>query len=357
MIMRALVIIATDIANDDSRKLLPGDRAAAFWGVTLAGADCRVQVPDNDRAPLIYANAVGAKNQPWLTRLEPQPDLVLIGPGAINRLGDAFAGRLAYELSAELLFDALQVRREVDAWRVVCDAGRGAQDIVSVSGPVVLVVSEDAPRPPYVSRFRLTLADRSIPIVVGEAIPRISWQPVIPRAPRSTGMKDIDAATRVNGAFGIQAGVDRPRDAVIVAEEPAVCAQVLLRYLVHHGFISRPLRGPLPGIVSAPSPQDREQVSESAQVVVSDQSSNVTLLRGPRRPGDSVQRMNRRPRNVSRPSCRRDRTVRDRLRRKPRRLEAGRDTTERGPFPIRADCQKNKSSSAGCSPVDDLASR
>jgi electron transfer flavoprotein alpha/beta subunit len=343
MTVHVLAIIASEIGDrDDARSLLPGDRAAAFWGVTLAGADCRVQVPIDDRAAWSFATAVGATCERSCDRLKSQPDLVLIGPGAINRFGDEFAGRLAEQASAELLFDVLQVRREADEWRVVCDAGRGGQDILSVLGPLVLVVSENAQRPPYVSRYRLTQSDRSVPIAFQTTAPNTGWKPATPRAPRSPSTTAANAESRANAAFGIETDSGRSRDQTIVADEPAVCAQVLLRYLLHHGFVARALTESALEVTPQTSRPKDSPITNAAPAVACRRVANGAGRRGPRRPEDPVQRMDRRPRSTSETPASRERIVPDRLQRQPRRLDTSNVSIQRGPFPVRADWQSHQ---------------
>lgn len=354
--MHVLAVIASDVGGVAEQQLLPGDRAAVFWGVSLAGGACRVQVPPGDRDALIYATAVTGACEPWHQHPESQPDLIVIGPGAINRFGDEFAGELADRVSAELLFDVLHVHRERDHWRVVCDAGRGAQDILSVTGPVVLVVSEHARRPPYVSRFRLMQAAESISTQIDPAPPGIAWQPVTPRARRSSAAVARDAESRANAAFGIQSGSGGTGEKPIIVGESAVCAQVLLRYLVHHGFATRVREETSPGFAAQTALRKQETEKASNPPALPEQVVDA-IRRGPRRPGEPVQRMARRPRNASAANACRQRIAPDPLARGPRRLGTKNASGRRGPFPLRVEGNSRQPSTASSAAVDDVTSR
>lgn len=348
--MRVLTIIASDHGSGGERLLPPGDRAAVHWGVTLAGAGCRVQTPQDDQTAILYATAMGATCERWRDGLESSVDLILIGPGAISRFGDHVAGQLAEQFSAELLFDGLKVDYVGNGWKVRCDAGHGAQDILHVQGPLVLVVSEQATRPPYVSQHRLAQAARLAPAQFPSSEPIPLWQPVLPRVPRSAGNSLATAESRADTAFGIAVGSCGSQEAQIVAEAPAVCAQVLLRYLVHHGFVSRSLAEIIPAAAVR-----TVQKPVAATTAVQDREVTEAILRGPRRPTDSATRLARQPRRASANYPAPAQITWSPLQRGPRRPNSTALPGQRGPFPFDAKRQSNPSYSQSQSAAIDFA--
>lgn len=332
--MRVLVLMASERGDSGETRLLSGDRAAACLGIRLAASDCRIQTPEGDRAARAYASAIGAANEPWDEHSGEQPELVLIGPGAIHRFGDELAGKLADRISAHLSFDALEVHRDGTNWRVVCDAGRGAKEVARLSGPQVVVFSSSAPRPPYVSRFRLQPGENANTAIDAPSPAGTRWEPAVPRAPRSTRTTEVDVASRANAAFGIDAGSTSPRYAEIVRGAPAQCAQILLRYLVHHRFLSRLLPPDASSPATAPVSGHSDPVGET---ILPRRVHNVligSIQRGPRRSSAAIERMLRRPRRAATKNDDRDPSLRVRLSRKPRRLGGGEKRPERGPYPL-----------------------
>ncbi len=176
-------------------------------------------------------------------------DVVLIGRGGCGEFGDALPARLAEQNGAALVYDVIDVQPQADRFVVTRDLGRGARDLLSVRGRVILVVSDSVERGPYVSRFRMNAqraaAERS-PIredSSGEGSAarmepkRVEWQPVTPRvrlgdhAARVAGR----AAERMNALFGL--GETSKVAVSLVRGSAEECARHLLRYLRHHGFV------------------------------------------------------------------------------------------------------------------------
>ena len=334
--MNVLVIAAATGDVHESIRLRPGDRAAILRGVQFAGAGCRIRVPLLDRTAMIYAAAAGGFSETWEGAAVELADLIVIGPGAIDVFGDELAGRLADRAGATLWFDVLQFEPHDADWKIISDAGQGARKVVHVAGPVVLVLSELVERPPYISQFRLGQAARLIPELSSTTENRIAWQPVSPRPPRAIRTQGANSDDRTNAAFGIEAGAASSVSRHIIADTPQVCAQMLLRFLVQFGFVTRtrPLPAPptlstetgvLPTVQSAVP--DRRQ--DSARIAPGPRSLQ---RRGPRQAADSEQRLHRRPRLVNtnvavvRPG------LQDALRRGPRRLVGGTPPGRRGPF-------------------------
>lgn len=374
--MRVLVLIASDTAATGAPVMAAGDRAAVQWGLAHAADDCHVRYPQGDIVAATYAMAVGtaagsdiAENRPGgvtgcdsaidnspavsrLARAKPMAlrhpsvpvtrggwtdaerlpaDLVLIGPGAIDHWGDGLAGQLAERLSAELVFDVVGMERDGTDWRVVCDAGHGAQDVLRIAGRLVAVLSEDVPRPTYLSSYRRRQAARHVALQPAAAAPG-EWQPAQPRRKRSVAAAVAAADDRVNAMFGISeaAGDSRSRQAIV--DTPAVCAQVLLRYLVHHGFVDRK-------VAALTSPAPKEPVADStrqptAGTAPPPHSYSPALLRSPRRSDESEWRRARRPRPATAALPLTSAPDAAALRRRPRRMDSRTAAAPRGPFRV-----------------------
>lgn len=335
--MTTLAVIATDVGLSGERRLLNGDRAAVAWGVAFAGGTCRVACPDHDLESAGYAEAVGAVVVTWNELRSASFEIAIIGPAAINLAGDEFAGRLAERAGAELLFDVLSVDRKENVWKIACDAGRGVRDVITVRGPVVLVVSPNVARPKYVSVYRRSNARRAVAgINVGPTILEASpWQPVTPRTPRSSALNLVDARARADQAFNLQQGSGAPTQ-ILITEPPSIAAQLLLRFLVHRGFVTRSLDRLTPVEANstlqtpesdAPLPGDT-RVAEELQVA-------AAIRRSPRRGDDTDARLSRRPRIKSAQSAplpqRRDVAG---LQRGPRRVTLSSKPGLRGPFRV-----------------------
>ena len=178
-------------------------------------------------------------------------DVALIGRGGCGEFGDALPARLAEQSGAALVYNVIDVRPKADRLSVTRDLGRGARDLLSVRGRVVLVVADSVERGPYVSRYRMnaqrTAAEES-PLhedssgegSVARMEPnRFEWQPVTPRvrlgdhAARVAGR----AVERMNALFGL--GETSKAAASLVRGSAEECARHLLRYLRHHGFVER----------------------------------------------------------------------------------------------------------------------
>jgi hypothetical protein len=333
--MRVVAVIASDVDGQEAGALGQGDRAAVHWGVSLAGQACEALVPPGDAAAWCYATAVGARVRPWDERQVVMADLVLIGPGAIDAYGDDLAGRWAERLSTELLFDGLQLERDETTWKIACDAGSGARDVLHVEGGVVIVVSQFAARPPYVSRFRLAQAARQIPKANPRRDRTSKWQPVTPRPPRPVSAENADAGRRANAAFGIDFSAPSGSGRKIIAESPAVCAQVLLRYLVHYGFVSRSL----PDVADTPVASRRSPVeTEYVSMPGADSELTGARRRGPRRGDGALRRRSRRPRPVS--SSPPAAAAADSRSRRPRRVAANEAAPQRSPIRLPSNDQQ-----------------
>ena len=237
----AIGFLASSLAGN-RRQLPVSDRAAAIWAATM-DAGARAYCLAGDVSAAEFAIAAGCTLVPDLELAMAQEfDVAWIGAGFLDCVGDEFAGRLAERSAATLLFDVLQCDRSASAaFTVVRDAGRGAREVLEVTGRLVLSISPTAPRPPYVSRFRRQQARMRITSLVEqpEVVPLADWRPVRPRTRRaSPPVAGAALDARMDAAFGMSPSQSRHSGPPIEAD-PRACAQHLLRYLVHHGFLQR----------------------------------------------------------------------------------------------------------------------
>ena len=249
----AVIIGSTSSETASGVPALPNsDRGAIALALAIAkfrGDVCAYAADANARC---FARAAGVESVEGISNQESgSVDVVLIGRGGCGDLGDALPARLAEEGGAALVYDVIDVQPKGDRLVVTRDLGRGARDLLSVRGRVVLVIADSVARGPYVSRYRMnaqrTAAGRS-PIHIepsdgksdGRAQPnRIEWQSATPRvrlgdhASRVAGC----AVERMNALFGV--GKASENTASLVRGSAEECARHLLRYLGHHGFVER----------------------------------------------------------------------------------------------------------------------
>jgi electron transfer flavoprotein alpha/beta subunit len=276
-----------------------------------------------DAAALRYAVAAGAAE----ARCASDPrqvefDVALVGGGGCGAWGDLLPATLAEQRGAALVLDVLDSEFVGDDLRVVRDLGRGAREILRVRGPAVLVMSEDAPRRMYVSRYRRqkATAEAAAP---RETSPATSWETARRRTrtvdlARKTGGKATD---RFNALVGASEAATSASEHIVQADAET-CAKHLLRYLAHHGFITtRVDDAPGVGVKVAP-------VGGEAHVVrhaVTDRRQ-----RGPRPVSGRAPAVHRRPRAVGVGSM-----SLGKLARKPRRVGEAVPLRVRGPFPVK----------------------
>ena len=252
---RTLVIIGSGV-HTSSPGLAASDRAALGLALQRLAGPVAVRCPAADERAMVFALAAGAPDVRTLAGIEAEPfDVALVGYGALDQAGEQLAGLLAERNQATLVFDVLHVERSpagpsAAGWVVTKDLGRGRREEHVLDGPAVLVISPQAPRPPYVSRYRLqtaidTLRRTSSGVDTPAAAGANDWRPARPRAKLGRGgQKLVGAAnSRLDEAFGLDAPASSGDREQILEADPATCAQHLLRYLAHHGFVERPVSG------------------------------------------------------------------------------------------------------------------
>ena len=208
-------------------ELLASDRAAVSLSISRF-EQVQAFSPNHDEIALRYAIGGGA-----VAVTSPQAfggKILVTGRGAG---GDLAVARLATDHDATLILEVLDFEIHGDELRVVRDLGAGAREIMTLKGPVVLVVSEDAVSPLYVSRYRQMSAQLP-PARSRSAETELNWKPIRVRTKANTKMLKGTAQARMLATFGLE---EKSSAAQILAADAKECARYLVRYLAHHGFV------------------------------------------------------------------------------------------------------------------------
>lgn len=226
------------ILSDD---LSSADRAAVSMAVRRFGAQATAF---GGAAAQRYAAAAGIGAAP---ELPASFDLALVS----ERLGDLPAAEIAEARGAALVFEVLEVEAAKPQaaaggaeWIVTRDLGHGERDMLTVKAPAVLVISGQAASDVYVSRYRRRQATATGVFAAwpdGLAAISSGWEPARQRT-RTTGIAQKtggSATDRALGHFGVADAVVAANGEAIISGDPQTCAEHLLRYLGHHGFIDR----------------------------------------------------------------------------------------------------------------------
>ena len=184
-------VIVIFASNPQAEMPLMGasDRAAIGLAVSRFTDPVAGFCPQRDQVAANYGAA--AK----IVKVEPLPsqipifDIAIVGLSALSEFGDELAGVLAEKRNATLVFDVLDVHRDGDQLRIIKDIGQGNREEWVVNGAVVMVISANAVRPPYVSRYRRMMAarNRTENEVQTPAKPATEWEGVRPRVKLSRG--------------------------------------------------------------------------------------------------------------------------------------------------------------------------
>ncbi len=314
---RIVVILETTIG--------PADRAAVAFAVGRFGGDVRGY--GAGEVTYRYLAAAGIQSA-WLSR----PTAIDFQLALVGTCDDLLPAALAEARRGALVLDVLDVVIADDHLLVTRDLGRGERELLRVRGPAVLGLSDAAPSDLYVSRHRR--ARVSVPVrdtIATEA--QSDWRPVRPR----TRTADIAAKTagsateRSMAVFGL--AEQQASDAAnVLAADPGTCAQHLLRYLAHHGFIER---------ADAPQADDavplrEDRVARADPVAAMGRTVDVPITpriaRGPRPLHGPMPGTARRPVPARAPSV-----AEARLARGPRPVGAAVSVNRRGPVPLRND--------------------
>ena len=225
---------------DRSGALSQSDRAAT--SIALQVLEGQVHVYSHREEGLCYALAAGASEGHFLqSQNEIEFDIALVGS-----TGDFTAAQLAERKRCPLLLDIVQIQSPDEEGRmeIVRDLGQGAKEILTVSGSVVLRVSEEAENGMYVSRFRRETAAGFLGGRGGDLPESSSAEPRWELAKPRVRIGDLAAKTggsatsRADAIYGTTEESMGEADSVITGDA-ATAAKHLLRYLRHHGFITR----------------------------------------------------------------------------------------------------------------------
>lgn len=294
-----VALLASTVTADGARVISVSDRAAVALALDC-GSECVAGHLPGDRWAAEYALAAGMPCAQVVSNEWPNEfDLVFVGGGFLEHVGDAYAAKLAEPCGAVLLFDVLKcTRRSKREWTLLRDAGRGARDVIAVTGPAVIVVSSSVPCPPYVSRSRRQRA-RSAASPTSSLTPHassrsaIDWQPARPRTRRAnTTAANAAADHRMDSAFGVMAASPAAKNEPIVAD-PLTCARHLVRYLAHHGFLQVEVEHTaLPTSVGKSTTSVQLEQGPTFAVRL----DSASTARRPRKPGEALNRRQRQPR-------------------------------------------------------------
>lgn len=234
-----------------SVPVLPAsDRAAVALALERFGGRVDAYCRRDDEEAWRYALAAGAASATSLDDVtSAEFDIALIGRGGAGVQGDRFLAQLAESKRRGLVLDVLDIEMAQNGnLTVTRDLGRGAREVLEVRGAAVLGISESAPRLRYVSRHRRQKV--AVPAMLTETASRNdsepaavgAWEAVRPRTRSQVApeKKGGSASDRMQALLGLSdsTGGGADDDHLIVADA-ATCAQHLLRYLGHHGFIRR----------------------------------------------------------------------------------------------------------------------
>jgi hypothetical protein len=209
---------------------------------------------------------------------------------AVVAFDDEQAAAVAETHNAALVLDVITI---ISAFplRIARDLGHGEKEIMDISGPAVLAISDEAPNELYISHHRLA----SVPpvrLIEGhdqnkrEGESPYLWQPVRIRT-RTPNLAERTAGTathRAHTLFGVGDTIEDVTGHLVRTD----CAQHLMRYLSHYGFIDNQVLTDL----AASSP--------SAPALMADDTTaspgvSLRTARGPRPITAEVRDLNRRP--------------------------------------------------------------
>lgn len=296
-----------------------------------------------DEAASRYALAAGATRSRQMSLREligGDSDVTLLA-GDLGGNSDLLAAQLAEAWSASLFFDVLDFTRDGENWQIVRDGGRGAREVTKVPGRIVLVISTESPARLYVSHHRrkqVRVEQMQSNSEADEKRLQRSWERAQPRARTGhlSAKNEAAANDRMLDAFGISecpasAGTGA---AQIIQADPRSCAEHLLRFLAHHGFIERHR---VSDRVMAGHGMESARSGVSLDIALGEKTEtrdpsaiSVRVGRGPRSRDEGPQRLARRPRpkqmaEVEQPD------VSPRVARRPRSLRG--TASLRGPRP------------------------
>jgi electron transfer flavoprotein alpha/beta subunit len=222
-------------------------RAALDLAIRRFGSCAHAYTIGRNEEFVRYALAAGVSSAGSLTSLDSLDFDVALLAGDLQPCGDLLPATLAEEKQCAMVVEVLDVLVSSNGLHVERDLGKGTHEVLSMSVPAVLCISEHAGCSKYVSRFRrqrinlpndhttVSMADE---LWDSEAVP---WESVRPRAKPDAAKATMGLATdRMLDVIGAgRAASENVANQHVIEADPAVCAGHLLRYLSHHGFITK----------------------------------------------------------------------------------------------------------------------
>lgn len=294
----------------------PAARAAVSLAVRCFGGDWAASCAGE--ATGCYAAAAGARMIDAVDKI----DVALIA------FDDEQAAVHAEIHNAALVLDVIEIITS-SPLRIARDLGRGEKEVMDITGPAVLAISDEAPNELYISHHRRASVPPVPPVPPlplgegrgeGGSKAESPWQPIRPRT-RTTKIAERTAGSATYRAHTLL-GVSETREDDTAHIVTTDCGQHLLRYLRHNGFIDRQVTAD--PIASPPTTQALTTGDAARTHILSSQ-----IARGPRPTHAPARGLDRRPMPYS-PSQRRP----GRLSRSPRPIGMRRPGAVRGPFPL-----------------------
>jgi electron transfer flavoprotein alpha/beta subunit len=200
----------------------------------------------DDTEALRYALAAGAATARPLDDLAAFDfDVVLVGHGGAEPYGDLLLALLAEQKQCAMVFDVLDIVSHPESLTVTRDLGRGSREVLTLHGPAVLGIAEEATQLLYVSRYRRQMArpprfnHAGLPPDPLAALSS-AWEPARPRgktvalAARTEG----SANARLQALLGMTVSASEADNrAHVIVADATTCARHLVRFLRHHGII------------------------------------------------------------------------------------------------------------------------
>lgn len=342
----AIVLIGCLNHGPTEGTISKSDQAAVLMAIENFAPNFTVMTFDPDEVALQYAKAAGARSVGIVRDAASLTfDVLLLGSGALQHCSDWYAGWWAEQHQAALAFEVLSISRQGQQLNAIRDLGRGNQEVLLLSLPAVLTVSSLAPAR-YVSHYRrwkagsvdLPMDDKGYdpdPLAKRAGM----WGAVRPRV--RLGRQSHVATTvneRLSNVFDISPQADQ-HCKTAYDTDPAICAQQILRYLIHHDLIAKEWLVDAAEMVRASEVDISSPVDHAAPFLSEHTDANDPVLlpkiaRGPRSLTRTETGIARRPRLWMPRGTVSQEFMSGKLLRKPRPLGVSRPRGARGPVPL-----------------------
>lgn len=302
-----LVVIGSETTPGRCGMLSRSVRAAVALAKQRMSHGFEVVTLRSDEAASRYALAAGGIRSRQVSRNELSGDGsdVTLLAGDLGGNSDLLAAQLAETWGASLFFDVLDFERDGESWQIVRDGGRGAREVATVRGRILLVISTESPARLYVSHHRrqqVRVEQMGSNLQSSATSLEPAWERAQPRARAGhlAAKNQAAANDRMLDAFGIGESPATAGAAQIIQADPQTCADHLLRFLAHHGFIDRRRiseRTLASQGTRAIANRGSVAIAPSESPMTKDQTAiNVRVSRGPRSRDEGPRKLVRRPR-------------------------------------------------------------